>query len=234
MMKKLISLLLILAMVAVMAVGCGKKDPGETKPAGTTAPANTEGEGTEPEQTQGNDESKTVEGTAIEILGKIYEQKEVEMMLENADVDFDSEFLAPQFEAKTGLSIADNRDAISGAALSLPMTGSQPYAMTVIRVKDAANAQTLAEQVKANVNLNHWICVSADDSMVVGYGDVVVIILSSHDNAVSAQDLADAFKTVCGGELDFAMEIPFEMGGNPGIGGVGGVGGLGGGVPIPQ
>lgn len=182
-MKKLISLVLALTMVAALVAGCGS--------------------------TAGNGGSgdKTVKGTMEEIINKVYEKQPLEMMLETATVDPSNGDQVWLFQSNTGLA---NGDDLSDVAISAPMIGSIPYGMAVVRVKDAANAKAVAEKMKNGINLGRWVCVHADDALVVGYGDVVMLVSTSSEAEVSAQQLVDAFKEVCGGDLDFSMEIPFE------------------------
>ena len=45
----------------------------------------------------------------------------------------------------------------------------------------------------------------ADDLMVAGYGDVVMLIMVSSQNGMTAQSFIDAFQTVVGAELNFTI-----------------------------
>ena len=45
----------------------------------------------------------------------------------------------------------------------------------------------------------------ADDLQVVGYRDVVMLIMVGSDTGMTSQSFVDAFKSVTGVELDFAI-----------------------------
>ena len=50
-----------------------------------------------------------------------------------------------------------------------------------------------------------WICVEADDMLVAGYADVVLLVMVSSANELTAQSYVDAFQSVVGGEADFVL-----------------------------
>lgn len=92
--------------------------------------------------------------------------------------------------------------------VSEPMISSIAYSLVLVRVEDAKNAQSIAQQMKDGINPHKWVCVEADDLAVCGYGDVVMLIMVSSDFAgdgITAQALVDAFQSVCGGKLDFTL-----------------------------
>ena len=74
-----------------------------------------------------------------------------------------------------------------------------------MRVADAANAKAVAQEMTDNINTNKWICVGADQKLVAGYGDTVMLIMLDSNLDLSAQAFVDAFAQVCGGELDFTI-----------------------------
>lgn len=172
-MKKIISLVLVLVMVAAMAVGCGKS---------------------------GSD--KHLEGKLTDVIDKIYEKKPLEIMLMKEEVDptdADQEWM---FQSNTGLQ---NGDDVSEVAVSAPMMNAIAYGLTLVRVKDASKAKTVAEQMKNGIDPGKWICVRADEVIACGYGDVVMLVMTSSEAEFHAQELVDAFKDVCGGDLDFVL-----------------------------
>jgi hypothetical protein len=77
--------------------------------------------------------------------------------------------------------------------------------MVMVRVAEGADAMAVAEAMKANINPRKWVCVEADDLMVAGYGDVVMLIMVSSQNGMTAQSFVDAFQTVVGAELNFTI-----------------------------
>ena len=83
--------------------------------------------------------------------------------------------------------------------------GSIAFSMVMVRVAEGADAMAVAEAMKANINPRKWVCVEADDLMVAGYGDVVMLIMVSSQNGMTAQSFVDAFQTVVGAELNFTI-----------------------------
>ena len=139
-----------------------------------------------------------LEGKSLsEIVDLIYAEKEPGIMVEPMDVNIeDSEFL----KYDTGLSSADK---ITAAAVSEAMIGSQAYSMVLVRVADEKDSESVANEMKEGINPAKWICVQADDLKVAVYRDVVMLIMVSSQLAdtVTAQEIVDAYKTVCGGEI---------------------------------
>jgi len=176
-MKKLIALLLTVALVAVMAVGCG----------GGAASDKTPLEGTMEENA-----NKIIEKNPVEFMGGI-------MPLDLTDTSEDG-LAALQFN--TGLTSGEK---LSDIAVYEPMMGSIAFSMILVRVNDAADAKTVAQEMSDNIDTRKWICVEANEKITVGYGDVVMLIMLDSNSGMSAQSFVDAFKDVCGGELDFTI-----------------------------
>lgn len=173
-MKKIISLILVLVMIAVMAAGCGSKG--------------------------GSD--KHLEGKLVEIIEKIYEKQPMEIMLENVELDPSDENQAWLFQSNTGL---ENGDDITEVAVSVPMMNAIAYDLALVRVKDASNAKAVAEKMKSGIDPRKWVCVWADEVIACGFGNVVLLVMTSSESEVHAQNLVDAFKDVCGADLDFVL-----------------------------
>ncbi len=130
-----------------------------------------------------------------EIINKIYENKPTELPLMTMPIDTaDADALA----AYTGLSDAS---LVKEAAFSESMIGSQAYSMVLVRVNDAAKAESVAQTMLDNINPAKWICVEADDMDAAVYGDLVLFMMI-HSELGAAADYVAAFKTVCGGVLD--------------------------------
>ena len=179
-MKKLISMLLALALVLSLAA-CGAANTPATE-APTEAPA------------------VSLTGTLEELLYKVIEIQPVEFMggamtLDLTDTSEDGLWMVKNY---TGL---DNADSISEAAFYEPMMGSIPYSMVMVRVNEGADVKAVAEGMKNGIDTRKWICVEADDLMVVGYGDVVMLIMVDSTNGMTSQSFVDAFAQVCGGNV---------------------------------
>lgn len=177
-MKKLIAMLLTLTMVAVMVVGCGNNAAASDK--------------------------TPLEGTMEENANKIIEKNPVEFMggIMPVDLTDTSEDGLWALEYNTGLTSGEK---IKDIAVYEPMMGSLAFSMVLVRVNDAADAKSVAEEMTNNINTRKWVCVEANDKLVAGYGDVVMLIMLDSNNGMSAQSFVDAFKDICGGELDFTI-----------------------------
>ena len=102
----------------------------------------------------------------------------------------------------TGLSDAAQ---ITDVAVYEPMMGSQAFSLVMVRAAEGVDAKEVAQQMKDNIDPRKWICVGADEIMAAGYGDTVMFIMVDSQLGLSAQTYVDAFKTVCGAELDFTI-----------------------------
>ena len=179
-MKKFVAIVLALALVLSLAA-CGGKKTQETEAA-----------------------ALTVEGTMEELLNKTIEQRPVEFMGGVIPVDLtdSSEDGLWALKSYTGL---DSAAQITEAAAFEPMMGSMAFSMVLVRTVEGADSKAVAESMKSGIDTRKWICVGADEKIVAGYGDTVMLIMLDSQLGLKAQSYVDAFKTVCGGELDFTI-----------------------------
>lgn len=183
-MKKFLCVILVLTMTVAMLSGCGKQEAAQTEAA--TAPA------------------ATVEGTLEELLNRVIEERPVEFMggvtnLDLADTSEDGQWI---LKNTTGL---DSADRITEAAVYEPMIGSIAFSMVMVRVAPGESTKTVAEAMKSGVDPRKWICVEADDMLVAGYADVVMLIMVSSSSDLTAQSFVDAFQKTVGGEPEFVI-----------------------------
>ena len=177
-MKKMIALILALVMATAM-VACGNKAPA----AADKAP---------------------LAGTMEENALKVMEIAPVEFMAGTMPVDLtdtseDGKWALSYF---TGLSDAAK---ITDVCVYEPMMGSQAFSLVMVRTAEGADPKAVAQEIKDNIDPRKWICVGADEIMAAGYGDTVMFIMVDSQLGLSAQSYVDAFKTVCGAELDFTI-----------------------------
>ena len=140
-----------------------------------------------------------------ENVNKMMQENPVEFMgglvpLDLADTTEDGLWVLKNY---TGL---DSAEKITDAAVYEPMTGSQAFSLVLVRVKDAGDAKSVAQQMKDNIDPVKWICASADDIKAAGYGDTVMFIMLDKDLGKTAQSYVDAFEKVCGSKPDFIIE----------------------------
>lgn len=154
---------------------------------------------TKPDNTGSNDASVDLSGkTTAEIISMIYEKKPVDLFLDTVTLDLSD---ADTVKFIAGLS---STDGIKEISVSEPMMGSQAYSMVLVRVSDSANAASVAQTMKDNINPRKWVCVEADDIKAASKGDLALFFMvdSQFADTVTASEIMDAFKSVCGGSLD--------------------------------
>ena len=177
-MKKVIAL--VLAVVMAMAlVACG----GNKEAAAQKAPLT----GTMEENTM-----KVMEIAPVEFMGGI-------IPVDLTDTSEDGKWAVQYF---TGLSDASK---ITDVAVYESMMGSQAFSLVMVRTAEGADPKAVAQEMTDNIDTRKWICVGADEKIVAGYGDTVMLIMLDSQLGLSAQSYVDAFAQVAGGELDFTI-----------------------------
>ena len=174
-MKKLIAMILVLAM-AVAMVACGNKAANKTPLAGTME----------------ENVLKVMEIAPVEFMGGLYP-------IDLADTSEDGLWAIQSF---TGLSDASK---ITDLAVYESMIGAQAFSLVMVRTAEGADTKAVAQEMKDNIDPRKWICVCADEVMVAGYGDTVMFIMVDTMMGLHAQSYVDAFAQVAGGELDFTI-----------------------------
>lgn len=150
-------------------------------------------------------------------IAKVYENVTAELPgLDTMPIDKNDEY---QFSRYTGLS--SNEDVESVVA-SMPFINAQPYEVAIIKVKAGADVEKMKQEILDNINMNMWICVSADKLYVTNYKDVIFFVMGSED---WAKPVFESFKSYVGeknvGKVleksqDFEdVELPPEMTGTP-------------------
>lgn len=194
-MKKCIAFFLALMLTMTLSACRCAKEP-VTDPTATPTTAATES--TKPAS------GKTLSGTMEENINKIMEENPVEFMggVIPLDLTDASEDALLAFKSYTGL---ETQELIKEGAVYEPMMGSLAFSLVLVRVTDAAKAEQIARDMKANIDPRKWICVEADQVMLAGYGDVVMFIMLDSQNGKTAQSYVDAFEKVCGDKPDFTI-----------------------------
>lgn len=133
-----------------------------------------------------------------EIIDAVYKKNPIDLSLETDSVDISN---ADMLNSFTGL---DSADKIKEALVSEPMMGSQAYSFVLVRVKDAADAEEVANAMINGINPRKWICVEADDVRVMVKGDVVALYMidSEFGDEMSGDGIEAALTEVLGGSLD--------------------------------
>jgi flagellar basal body-associated protein FliL len=174
-MKKLIAMILVLAM-AVAMTACGNKAADKAALAGT------------------------MEENAM----KIMEIAPVEFMAGPISVNLEDTTEDGKWAVSYFTGMQDAAQATE-ACVYEPMMGSQAFSLVLVRTAEGVDPKAVAQEMKDNIDPRKWICVAADEIMVAGYGDAVMLVMVDSQMGLSAQTYVDAFKTVCGAELDFTI-----------------------------
>ena len=88
-------------------------------------------------------------------------------------------------ESLTGLKSTDD---INTLVVSEPVMGSQALEVAVIKTKEKADITSMMQNIKDNVNMRRWICVSAEKLYIVNSGDVIFMVMGDNDWAKSIYD----------------------------------------------
>lgn len=145
-----------------------------------------------------------LEGTMEENVMKVMEIAPVEFMAGTMPVDLtdtseDGKWALSYF---TGLQSADN---VTDVCVYEPMMGSQAFSLVMVRTAEGADPVAVAQEMKDNIDPRKWICVGADEMMVVTYSDVVMLVMLDSQLGLSTQTYVDAFQQVAGAEVDFSL-----------------------------
>ena len=145
-----------------------------------------------------------LEGTMEENVMKVMEIAPVEFMAGTMPVDLtdtseDGKWALSYF---TGLQSAEN---ITDVCVYEPMMGSQAFSLEMVRTAEGADTKAVAQEMKDNIDPRKWICVGADEMMVVTYSDVVMLVMLDSQLGLSTQTFVDAFQQVAGAEVDFSL-----------------------------
>lgn len=213
-MKKALICLSLLAAMALTACS-GAKDSIEATPTPLpddvmNQPATPDGDGevdSDMEMTPETGAELTADAELSGMVDKIYEAYPVElMMMTTSAVDLSDE---SWLTYNTGLT-AEQGALVDAGVLSESMTGSQAYSLVLLRVKDEADAQTIADAVLDNVQMNKWVCTMADKARVVTFGDKVLFVMSNSELA-DVDALIDAVPEALGVTFDYDQSKTAEI-----------------------
>ncbi len=184
-MKRMMTLALALCLTLTLAACGGSGEAADTSVPTTTAPAQ-------------------LEGTVEELVEQVAAIESVDFVtaVTTLDLTDTSETGLWMIQRNTGL---ESGEQLAEAAIFEPMMGSLAFSLVMVRVAEGVDAKTVAEDMYNGIDTRKWVCVEADDLMVCGYGDVVMLIMVDTGTDLAAQPFVDAFQTVCGGTLDFVM-----------------------------
>ncbi|WP_300364794.1 hypothetical protein [uncultured Subdoligranulum sp.] len=157
--------------------------------------------------TPGDDTAAEPDSELSGMVDTIYEAYPVElMMMTTSAVNLGDESWCTY---NTGLT-AEQAALVDAGVLSESMTGSQAYSLVLLRVKDEADAQTIADAVLNNIQMNKWVCTMADKARVATFGDKVLFVMSNSELA-DVDALMDAAAEALGVTFDYDQSKTAEM-----------------------
>lgn len=184
-MKKALFCLSLLAVLALTACG-GSKDAAEATP--TPLPeeiinnpvASDDGMASDPgmEVTPETATEPDVDAELSGMVDKLYEAHPVDLMLlTTSAVNLND---LSWLTYNTGLT-TDQATLVDAGVLSESLTGSQAYSLVLLRVKDKADAQTIADAILDNIQMNKWVCTMADKARVATFDDKVLFVMTNSE-----------------------------------------------------
>ena len=184
-MKKVLFCLSLLSVLALAACG-GSKEPAQATP--TPLPedifndpvASDDGVASDPgmEVTPETGVALAADEELAGLVDKLYAAHPVDlMMLTTSAVNLEDESWCTY---NTGLA-AEMAAKVDAGVLSESLTGSQAYSLVLLRVKDPADAQAVADAVLNNIQMNKWVCTMADKARVATFGDKVLFVMSNSE-----------------------------------------------------
>lgn len=171
--------LLALAMAAALSLAaCGASSQSTTAtPAPTATPETSTAEDGVSDD-MGVAEVAEPDSELSAMVDSIYEAYPVElMMMQTTAIDLDDE---AWLTYNTGLS-AEEAALVDAGVKSESMTGSQAYTLVLLRVKNAADAQTVADAMLEKMDPARWVCVMADKMRVATFGDKVLFVMTDSE-----------------------------------------------------
>lgn len=171
--------LLALAMAAALSLAaCGASSQSTTAtPAPTATPETSTAEDGVSDD-MGVAEVAEPDSELSAMVDSIYEAYPVElMMMQTTAIDLDDE---AWLTYNTGLS-AEEAALVDAGVKSESMTGSQAYTLVLLRVKNAADAQTVADAMLEKMDPARWVCVMADKMRVATFDDKVLFVMTDSE-----------------------------------------------------
>ncbi len=171
--------LLALAMAAALSLAaCGASSQSTTAtPAPTATPETSTAEDGVSDD-MGVAEVAEPDSELSAMVDSIYEAYPVElMMMQTTAIDLKDE---TWLTYNTGLS-AEEAALVDAGVKSESMTGSQAYTLVLLRVKDAADAQSVADTMLDKMDPARWVCVMADKMRVATFDDKVLFVMTDSE-----------------------------------------------------
>lgn len=112
---------------------------------------------------------------------------------------------ADNVKAYTGLSSNAN---IEKLVVSEPLMNAQAYSLVVLKAKDGADIEKMKLEMKENIDMDKWICVSASNLYITNNGNLIFMVMSSDD---WAKPVYDNFKKYVNNNIGKELEKTNNM-----------------------
>lgn len=181
-MKKLIAMFLVIAALATSLTACSNgsaDDPAETttgqNSSSSTSNGDASGEGDAPLSLSLQEIADSIQSSDFEYPSLM------EMPLE------DAEFF------KTNFGI-DRPEGLKESLLIMPAISSIACSIGLLRMENADDARTVAQEIEGSLDTHQWICAQPSFVKAIARDDVVLLIVEGDD--ARGQAMVDAFNAL--------------------------------------
>lgn len=141
------------------------------------------------------------------LFGKIY--KKIEDQLPEVGTDIIDVSDAMEVTNYTGLK--SNKD-VEAIVVSMPVMSAQAYEAVMVKVKNGADIESMKQEMLDNIDMNKWICVSAEKVYVTNSGNVIFMVMSDEDWAKLVYDsFKEQVENKIGKELEKSEDTDYEL-----------------------
>lgn len=181
-MKRILALMLALALVCALAA-CAKQPAGDDSQNGTsqTPGSETGGENT-PDEPESPD--TPADGETPDETGKVDPETAgldeiMTAILDGVDLPDVDQFVPDDELFSSYLFI----DPVEGAdvLVSEAMINAVAHSVALLRVPEGTDAAAIADQIRENANPRKWVCVEAEKTEVVQQGNLILMCMSFED-----------------------------------------------------
>ena len=102
-----------------------------------------------------------------------------------------------------GYTNLENVDDIEAVVASEPLINAQAYLALLIKVKDQANVEKVKEDLYNSIDMNRWICVSADKLYITNNGNTIFLVMSEED---WSKEVYNSFKNYVNNNIGKELE----------------------------
>lgn len=133
-----------------------------------------------------------------DMLNNIYtELGDTLPVLETMEIDVNDQMLCTTY---TGLKSNENVELL---VVSEPPISSQAYSAVILKVKTDADIESMKQEMIDNINVNKWVCVSAEKVYVTNSGNIIFLVMASED---WAKPVYEKFKNYAENEIGKELE----------------------------